>query len=133
MMQLFQTEWCPSSRRVRQRLTELGVDYVVRQVPVVKSARHVLVDASGSDSIPALVLDDGTAVTGEAAIRAYLDRHFAEPRGAEEQRVKAEFVRRRECREAPPGSSSRTDACPACSASSSTASSTPGGRFSSSR
>ena len=26
MLQLFQTEWCPASRRVRQRLTELGID-----------------------------------------------------------------------------------------------------------
>ena len=95
MMQLFQTEWCPSSRRVRQRLTELGVDYVVRQVPVVKSARRTLMDASGSDSIPALVLDDGTAVTGETAIRAYLDEHFAEPRGAAEQRAQADFIGRR--------------------------------------
>ena len=100
MMQLFQTEWCPSSRRVRQRLTEHGVDYVVRQVPVLKSARHTLKDASGSESIPALLLDDGTAVTGEAAICAHLDGHFAEPRGAEEQCAKAEFIRRRECREA---------------------------------
>ena len=56
-------------------------------------------DATGSDGIPALVLDDGTAVTGEVAIRAYLDEHFAEPRGAEEQRAKAESIRRRECRE----------------------------------
>jgi glutathione S-transferase len=99
MMQLFQTEWCPSSRRVRQRLTELGVDYVVRQVPAVKSARHALVDATRSDSIPALVLDDGMPLTGEAAIRAYLDDHFAEPSGAEEQRAKAECIGRRECRE----------------------------------
>ena len=86
MMQLFQTEWCPSSRRVRQRLTELGVDHVVRQVPVVRSSRHALVDATGSNSIPALVLDEGTAITGEIAIRAYLDDHFAEPSGADEQR-----------------------------------------------
>ena len=100
MMQLFQTEWCPSSRRIRQRLTELGVDYVVRQVPVVRSSRHMLVDATGSNSIPALVLDAGTAVTGETAIRAYLDDHFAEPSGADEQRAKAEFIGRRECREA---------------------------------
>ena len=99
MMQLFQTEWCPSSRRVRQRLTELGVDYVTRQVPVVRSARHVLIDASGSDVIPALVLDDGTAVIGEVAIRACLDEHFLEPRGAAEQRAKAEIFGRRECRE----------------------------------
>lgn len=28
MLELWQTEWCPASRRVRQRLTELGVDYL---------------------------------------------------------------------------------------------------------
>ena len=98
MMQLFQTEWCPSSRRVRQRLTELGVDYVVRQVPVVRSARHILMDATGANVIPALVLDDGTALTGEVAIGAYLDEHFVEPRGADQQRAKAEVIRYRECR-----------------------------------
>ena len=27
MYELWQTEWCPASRRVRQRLTELGIDY----------------------------------------------------------------------------------------------------------
>jgi len=33
MLELYQAEWCPSSRRVRQRLTELGLDHVSRQVP----------------------------------------------------------------------------------------------------
>ena len=28
MVELWQTEWCPASRRVRQRLTELGIDYI---------------------------------------------------------------------------------------------------------
>jgi DNA-binding transcriptional ArsR family regulator len=31
VLQLFQTEWCLASHRVRERLTELGLDYVVRQ------------------------------------------------------------------------------------------------------
>ena len=66
---------------------------------MVRSSRHALVDATGSNSIPALVLDEGTAITGEIAIRAYLDDHFAEPSGADEQRAKAEFIGRRECRE----------------------------------
>ena len=35
----WQTEWCPASHRVRQRLTELGLAYVVRQVPVEREAR----------------------------------------------------------------------------------------------
>ena len=36
MLELWQTEWCPASHRVRERLTELGVDYLTRQVPVDK-------------------------------------------------------------------------------------------------
>ena len=31
-MELYQAEWCPHSHRVRQRLTEVGVDVVLRQV-----------------------------------------------------------------------------------------------------
>ena len=42
MLELFQTEWCPASRRVRQRLTELGLDYLNRQVPVEREERTVL-------------------------------------------------------------------------------------------
>ena len=37
MYELWQTEWCPASRRVRQRLTELGIDYLVHQVPLLWS------------------------------------------------------------------------------------------------
>ena len=33
-LELWQTEWCPASHRVRQRLTELGLTYTTRQVPV---------------------------------------------------------------------------------------------------
>jgi hypothetical protein len=29
VLELWQTEWCPASHRVRQRLTELGLTYVV--------------------------------------------------------------------------------------------------------
>ena len=32
-LELWQTEWCPASHRVRQRLTELGLTYIARQVP----------------------------------------------------------------------------------------------------
>ena len=95
MLELWQTEWCPASRRVRERLTELGVDYVTRQVPVEKSDRTALRQASGTDTIPALLVADSPAVIGEPAIRAYLDEHIAEPTGAEEHRIKAEKARRR--------------------------------------
>jgi glutathione S-transferase len=94
MLELWQTEWCPS-RRVRERLTELGVDYVARQVPVAKERRDTLRRATGSDTIPALVLADGSTRVGEEAIRAYLDHDLSEPPEAEAQRLNAARARRR--------------------------------------
>ena len=73
MLELWQTEWCPASRRVRQRLTELGVDYLTRQVPVEQESRDALRQATASSTIPALMLEDGTTIVGEDAIRIYLD------------------------------------------------------------
>ena len=99
MLQLFQTEWCPSSRRVRQRLTELGVDYVTRQVPVEKQDRLALRRAAGSDVIPTLVLDDATPIVGEDAIRTWLDAHSVEPAEAEAHNQKAAKARRRQLEE----------------------------------
>jgi len=95
VVELFQTEWCPASRRVRQRLTELGVDYVNRQVPVEREARMELLTATGTDTIPVLRLDNGSIVAGEASILALLDELFTEPAEAHAQRRKAANARRR--------------------------------------
>ena len=95
MLELFQTEWCPASQRVRQRLTELGVDYVIRQVPVEREVRTVLRATTGSDTIPAVRLENGSAIVGEANILAFLEEHYTEPPEAEAQRRKAAKARRR--------------------------------------
>jgi glutathione S-transferase len=95
MLELFQTEWCPASRRVRQRLTELCLDYVNCQVPVEREARTVLRAALGSDTIPALRLENGSAVVGEENILVYLSEHFEEPPEAEAHQQKAAKARRR--------------------------------------
>jgi glutathione S-transferase len=95
MLELWQTEWCPASQRIRQRLTELGIDYLTRQVPVDKDQREALRRTTGSDIIPALALDDGTIAIGEDAIHRYLDGHLAEPPDAEAHRLKAAKARRR--------------------------------------
>jgi glutathione S-transferase len=89
MLELYQAEWCPSSHRVRERLTELGVDYVARQVPVAREARDRLRRVTGAETIPTLVLEDGTAVVGADAIGAYLDGRFEEPLEAEMHRRRA--------------------------------------------
>ena len=98
--ELYQTEWCPASRRVRQRLTELGVAYVARQVPVERGERTALLARTGGDSIPALVCDDDAVLSGEEEILSYLDERFPEPEGAEAHRLKAIKARKRELEEA---------------------------------
>jgi glutathione S-transferase len=95
MLELWQTEWCPASRRVRQRLTELGVDYLIHQVPVEKDQRAALERATGSDVIPAVICDDGTIAIGEDAIAHLLDQRLREPADAEAHRLKAAKARRR--------------------------------------
>jgi glutathione S-transferase len=98
--ELFQTEWCPASRRVRQRLTELDVSYVCRQVPVDRDDRELLVQVTGDDSVPALLSADGHVHVGEDEIYAYLDERYEEPAGAEAHRLKARKARQRELEEA---------------------------------
>jgi glutathione S-transferase len=95
VLELFQSEWCPASRRVRQRLTELGLDYITRQVPVEREARFELRVAVGADTIPALRLENGSAVVGEANILTLLDELFAEPPEAQAHQHRAAKARRR--------------------------------------
>ena len=89
MIELYQAEWCPHSHRVRQRLTELGLDFVACQVTVDPAERTELERATGRRSIPPLVLDDGSVLGGDDEILAGLDRRFAEPPEAARHRAKA--------------------------------------------
>jgi glutaredoxin 3 len=95
MLELFQTEWCPGSRRIRQRLTELGLDYLNHQVPVEREQRTLLFGLTGSDTVPTLLLEDGSALAGEEEILAYLERHYDESEQAQAHRAKAAKMRRR--------------------------------------
>jgi glutaredoxin 3 len=89
-MELYQAEWCPYSSKVRQRFTELGVSFVARQVPADRADREEMRRKTGTDEIPALLLDDGTAVTGDAdEIIARLDEHFSERADAAAHREQA--------------------------------------------
>ncbi len=108
--ELWQTEWCPASRRVRQRLTELGVDYLIRQVPVAKEDRVLLRERTGTDTIPVLLAPGEQPLVGEEAILVYLDSCEPVPTEARAHRLKAEKARRRyleeEC-ECPPQPATR--------------------------
>ncbi len=99
-LELWQTEWCPASHRVRQRLTELGLSFVAHQVPVDPAARGELEHHTGHTTIPILVAPPGEIVAGEEAIVTYLDTHFDEPADASTQREKAAKARRKQLEEA---------------------------------
>jgi glutathione S-transferase len=89
MIELYQAEWCPHSHRVRQRLTELGLDVIMRQVAADPAHRAELARVSAQRSIPAIVFDDGTVVCGEDSIITALDQRFPERSAAQEHREKA--------------------------------------------
>ncbi|MGE5274977.1 MAG: glutathione S-transferase N-terminal domain-containing protein [Verrucomicrobiota bacterium] len=95
MYELWQTEWCPASRRVRQRLTELGIDYISHQVPVERDRRVLLRERTGTDTIPVLVSSAGAVLVGEDTITSYLDANVPAPAEAGAHRLKAEKARRR--------------------------------------
>ena len=65
MIQVYQAEWCPYSRLVREKLTELGVDFVCRQVEPYPEQRDRLEEISGQRSIPVVVFEDGRVLSGE--------------------------------------------------------------------
>lgn len=89
MLTLYQTEWCPDSHRVRQRLTELGVDFIAKQVPARREDRIDLRRAIGTDRVPVLIPDGGPPLEGGDEILRYLADRFEEPADACLHRAKA--------------------------------------------
>ncbi len=90
MLELYQAEWCPYSGRVRARLTELGIDFLSRQVAAVPEDREAMREATGHDVIPVLVTEEGgEAIPDADAILAYLDEHFEETRESGRHRAQA--------------------------------------------
>ncbi|NIB99780.1 glutathione S-transferase N-terminal domain-containing protein [Halobacterium sp. R2-5] len=86
MLELYQSEGCPYSAKVREKLSELGVSYVAHnpRLPgdqggdVTNEQAHDELQAGGNDEIPYLV--DTTreeALYGSDDIVDYLDEHYA--------------------------------------------------------
>ena len=86
MLTLYQAEWCPFSSAVREILTELGLDFVARQVEPWPEQRAGLKALSGSDEIPTLETEDGRFFCGTRAIYGYLRELHAWQHAAEHRR-----------------------------------------------
>jgi glutathione S-transferase len=95
LLELWQTEWCPASQGVRQRLTELVLSFLAHPVPVDPDARTQLQAETRQRSIP-VPTADAEAISGEDAIRDYLDSRFPEPADAHSQCEKTAGVKRKE-------------------------------------
>jgi uncharacterized protein len=101
---LYQAEWCPFSSAVQEVLTELGVDFVARQVEPWPEERNELRALSGTDEIPVLQAEDGTLYRGTREIFAHLRerdpwrfaaahrRRFADHRDARESDAPGQLI-----------------------------------------
>jgi predicted GNAT family acetyltransferase/glutaredoxin len=93
---LYQTEWCPFSAAVREVLTELGLDFVARQVEPWPKQRLALRELAGTDRIPVLEAEDGRLYRGTREIFAHLREREPSSFAAAHRR---RFVHHRDARE----------------------------------
>jgi len=86
MLELYQSEGCPHCKKVREKLSELGLSYVAHnpRLPggaggdVTNDVTHEELAAGGHDQIPYLVDTDRHVTLYESdAIVEYLDEHYA--------------------------------------------------------
>src|SRR3712207_4128731 len=85
-MKLYQAEWCPFSHRVRAKLTELGIDYEIVNVPASTKKRDELEEVAGTRAIPVLV-DGERVITDSGEAISYLEQnHEADPEELEVHR-----------------------------------------------
>jgi len=74
-MKLYQAEWCPFSHRVRAKLTELGIDYELINVPASSMKRRDLEKVAGTTAIPVLV--DGQHIISDSdEALSYLEKKY---------------------------------------------------------
>jgi len=78
MLDLYQFEDCPYSKKVRQKLSELEIDYILRNVSEEKSNRARLLKISGQDEVPTLIdsVGDITISGDDTKIIAYLENEY---------------------------------------------------------
>jgi glutathione S-transferase len=86
MLELYQFEGCPYCQKVREKLSELGVSYVLHNPRLGKSddqrvtnelTHNELVEMGGQDQVPYLVdTDRGVSMYESDDIVEYLEEHY---------------------------------------------------------
>lgn len=77
MIELYQFEQCPYCAKVRTALTELEVDYIIRNVPKGSPKRDFLQKLGGQQQVPFMVDQDAGVMMYESDdIIAYLQEKY---------------------------------------------------------
>jgi glutathione S-transferase len=79
MLELYQKEGCPYCQKVRQRMTELDLDYICRNVPGDSSKKaELLTKLGGMVQVPFLVdTDKNVAMYESEDIIKYLEENYS--------------------------------------------------------
>lgn len=77
MLELYQIGACPYCKKVRQKLSELNLDYICRNVSHGTKKREILMILGGKDQVPFLVDYDKEILMYESdAIIEYLEKTY---------------------------------------------------------
>lgn len=76
LLELYQFEGCPFCGKVRQKMTELGLDFIARQVD--PNDRTRVKEVSGQEGVPVLKDPNTDTVMPESDdIVEYLEEHYS--------------------------------------------------------
>lgn len=76
MLEVYQFEGCPFCSKVRSKMSELGIDFIARQVD--KNDRSRVEEVSGQTGVPVLVdPNTGTTMPESDDIVEYLEEHYS--------------------------------------------------------
>ena len=84
MITLYQVEWCAYCHRVREALTELGLDYTIVNVAASRPHRREVMELSGQQAVP-IITDGDLVIADSARIVAYLNDTYGGTIDAEER------------------------------------------------
>ena len=78
MLELYQFEECPYCRRVRTKLTDLGMTYVIHNVSRDKGERDELQELTGQRGVPTLIDKEKNVaiVDDDEKIIEYLESNY---------------------------------------------------------
>ncbi len=79
MLELFQFEQCPYCKKVREKLTELNLDYICRNVRKHTKKREILNVLGGKDQVPLLLdMDSQFLLYGSDEIVKFLHENYSQ-------------------------------------------------------